>query len=245
MRTPAALLGLALAATALAPPARAELIYPTADGYGVDRPPFGPFDALVLGGVLNVSDTQNLREVAALEFLLPDLGPGSVVESATLTLTALGAFGGPVVQVHGYAGDGVIDLGDLDASNLLAATGPIAGAGAVALDVTAFVRSLAQGGMPYAGFVLRTATPDSSVTFYAVEEADVGLRPVLDVRITAVPEPGGLTLLGLGGVAVAAAARARRRSRDVVAAGSETTARTPRVQERPRGTMPLGPRPAA
>jgi hypothetical protein len=126
--------------------------------------------------------------MAGLEFQLPALPTGAVIQSATLSLTSLGASAGGagyrelIYSLHAYMGDGLLDVADFGVSDPIGGPYTASVDGAIDLkggganlvlpdlssvDVTSFVQSLYGSGTEYAGLVLRSdSLPDPTQFFY-------------------------------------------------------------------------------
>lgn len=97
----------------------------------------------------------------------------------------------PVLEIHGYVGDGTIQFSDLNVNNLLLTTPPIATLGAYTFDVTSFVAALVADGAAYAGFSIRDIAPNSAVTF-----------STSNTLVVNVPEPEQIWLMVAGLIAL-------------------------------------------
>ena len=195
----------ALAALALAVPvpARADLLAP-ADEAGIRR---------FQGGSPFLLDFLSVRQTAAdgsgdrtvLAFDLSGLAGGAA--SATLDLGLLDLDPGlpGVIDVSYFFGSGTVSPELFDAPATLLTSFPLDASGSVQVDVTAAVLAAQDAGAQFLDFRLSTTT-DSR---YLLEPPFTAARPALEV--TPVPAPGGLALLGLGGLALAAYDRLRRR----------------------------------
>lgn len=112
----------------------------------------------------------HLEQRSAIEFSLAGL---THIDNAHLRLVAT-AFtsypdifvNDPVLEIHGYAGDGTVQFEDLFVENLLLTTEPITELGVYTFDVTSFVAGLVATGVPYAGFAFRDIVLDSGVSFF-------------------------------------------------------------------------------
>ena len=98
----------------------------------------------------------------------------------------------PVLEIHGYVGDGTIQFSDLSVNNLLLTTPPISTLGAYTFDVTSFVATLVAEGAAYAGFSIRDIAPNSAVTF-----------STSNTLVVNVPEPEQIWLMVAGLIALA------------------------------------------
>jgi hypothetical protein len=117
---------------------------------------------------------------SALEFDLSLLPADSVVNSATLTLSIYRNGPFPSAEVHGYVGDGVVELEDMVVSNLLTTFDVPDGSGFIdiSMDVSDFVQLLVQGGAEFAGFSIRGTSPAFVI---ASREFEGDRQPRLDI----------------------------------------------------------------
>ncbi len=176
----------------------------------------------------------------ALEIPLTSVPRVAVIETATLFLKTSGRGQGPSVtgsvSLHGYAGNGVADLADFSADNLLTtwpAEFPLE-LPPLSTDVTDFVHSLRDAHVSHAGFTLR-ATPG---IFYGVASTEFGYEPYtprLEITYSPIPEPGSGMLILLCAV-MAATRRVRWRTRRCVTQfSSRATILGPKTDVSPRG----------
>lgn len=167
------------------------VLTPTSDRYAEDSNLDGTFETLadeldpLLRTFLNPRVPVERR--AALEFDLFDVtSSGASIRSATLTLTFTGLGidpdnnpDGPVLRVHGYAGDGSVSLSDMTVFNLLATEGPFTSTGTINIDVTTFIRSLVNANENFAGFMLKTSP--FGIVFRSANDSDANRHPRLTV----------------------------------------------------------------
>jgi hypothetical protein len=224
----ALLLGLA------APHAHATTILITATlaDRGIDIFPWDGVNASVFGNPSVVQITTPpigsqaaSEERTAVEFALSALPANSIIDSVMLRLTPagqslnIGLSAGEVSEVHGYAGDGVIQVADLmDSLAVASLAGPTAnGAVTVSLALNWF-QALADSNSGFAGLMFK-GVPGPMAVVYSFDSAfggvPVGDRPTLivDYHAAVVPEPGALLLFGAGMLAFGHRMRARQRGR--------------------------------
>jgi hypothetical protein len=186
---------------------------------GIDT---GPRDGVFDGVFGNPSVTQittpplgnpGSEERTAIEFDLSSLFPAdSIVDSVTLLLspqggsTNLGLGAGEVAEVHGYTGDGAIQVADMMVANLVATFGPTPdGQVAVSLSTSWFQALLDTAG-PYAGLMFKGVDGATAVLFNfagTFSGIPVASRPTLNVEYHSaeappIPEPGTLGLVAIG-----------------------------------------------
>lgn len=189
-----------------------DVISGTAEDYG---PQDGVFDVLdppyLWPGSVNNNGYTSIR--TAFEFSQVDIPAASMVDSAFLALYLNNWEGNRKIEIHGFAGDGIIELADFSTDNLLGSTMVGAGSSLLTFDVTEFVRFLWSSNAPFPGFSVREAPPNPAN--YTI--MNVTLNPKLEVNFTPppppIPEPSILTLLYigvLGAVACAGWSRTKR-----------------------------------
>jgi hypothetical protein len=164
------------------------------------------------------------NERTAVEFPLAAIPAGSVIDSVTLRLSDVfnGAAGGQV-EVHGYLGDGSIQVADLMVSNLVGSfVLPVPDPVMVALS-TGWLQTLVDASDPFAGLMFKGTPSATHVVFSfagTYSGIPVGLRPTLIVETQqpVIPEPGTITLLATG-----VALTAYRRRRDARCRAAQST----------------------
>ena len=141
-----------------------------------------------------------------IEFDISVLGPTTSVTSAVLRLESASAQVGQV-DLHGYLGDGAIQLSDYGAVGTSNRLGSISGAGFVGeafnFDVTTYIQGLVSNDDEFVGFMVRS--PDLELTisdrmvFYSTEflpsDTHPPTIPILTLETTSIPEPSGLALI--------------------------------------------------
>jgi hypothetical protein len=150
------------------------------------------------------------HERGGVEFGFAGIPAGASITSATLLLTLLpsGVSAGDATEVHGFTGNGVIDLADLNVVNPVGSfTGPLPGDMTVGVAIDpGFIQSLLDTNSTFAGFMVQgIGTPGNSVVFafwgtsFTVPPEDRPPAPELRIEFQpAVPEPGTLLFLGTG-----------------------------------------------
>ncbi|MDT4331835.1 hypothetical protein ACQE3E_12120 [Methylomonas sp. MED-D] len=140
---------------------------------------------------------------SAIEFSLEGV---TEVQSAELYLLATGYSAypdvfseTPILEIHGYSGDGIITYDDLLQDNLILTTGGINNLGLYIFDVTNYVADLVASNQSYAGFAFKDIVMNSSVSFYTPD----GMSNVLAVNgyteyVPEVPLPSAALLFGSG-----------------------------------------------
>lgn len=168
----------------------------TAEDRGPEDGVFDAFVPLNLGSVDNNGYT-SFR--TALEFNLSSVPFGSTVHAATLTLRPGFIEGTRSLALHGYAGDGTVQLMDFSVDGLVAhAILTSTTSDALVLDATGFITGLISRGEGFAGFNLREA-PANLLNFGVIGIDMTGsTAPRLFIEYVPVPEPSGVCLLGIG-----------------------------------------------
>ena len=157
------------------------------------------------------------EERTAIEFAVGAIPMGSVIDLVTLEISPqsganIGLSAGEVGEVHGYTGDGAIQVGDLMVSNLVGSiTGPSPDGPVLVPLLASWLQTEIDAASPFAGLMFKGADGPTPVlfsfagTFSGIPEAQ---RPKLFVEYHAgdslpIPEPGTLALLGTGLAALA------------------------------------------
>lgn len=184
------------------PPARAataNLAFAAAATAQDQGPQDGVFDAfspLNLGSINN-NGFSSYR--TALEFNLSSIPPNSTILSATLDVFLGFVEGTRSLMLHGYAGDGSVQLADFSRNGFVAgALLPPGGSTELMLDATGFIQGLVNGGNAFAGFNLREDPANvPNFTVFGIEMNGV-VAPQLSINFVPVPEPSVMGLLGIG-----------------------------------------------
>lgn len=214
----------ALATTIPAVPTRADSIFEAPTDVGT-RSMSGTNPPTLSNGTLSLLDISVANSAqtsvdSIVEFdtrAIATIPPGAVINSAILTLNIAGAqtISSPAgVSVNGYPdGDGIVGLGDfVKTTTLLGNTGDLPNGSPGSLnipfqfDVTNFIQSIADGKSPFVGFHLEGPAGDSSESIWGNGAPNPAEVPHLAISFTAVPEPSGALLMGLGLVGLLALA---------------------------------------
>jgi hypothetical protein len=165
---------------------------------GVDNgPQDGIFDAFAPFNLGSVNNNGFTSFRTAFEFSVSGLPVGSTVNSAKLTMALTNFEGMRAIEVHGYAGNGTVQLSDLALNGLVAtASASAGGTQAFIFDVTSFVSDLAAGGGTFAGFNVREEPANASnflvmnlaLTGVPVLSIDFSTEQIVDIDI----KPGGV-----------------------------------------------------
>ena len=178
-------------------------ITPSDDRRGIDAFLDGTFDALQFDpGQNTVTLSMFFEERAALEFSLAALPADALIVASTLTLhlPVLPAVANSA-DVHGYAGDGTVQVADLDTTNSL--TNVAVNALSVSVPIpTTFLQGLLDADEGFAGFVLRNVTvPTGVFSIWTIDAAgQEAFFPTLEIEYESaqVPEPSAVLLLAAG-----------------------------------------------
>jgi hypothetical protein len=168
----------------------------TAEDQGPQDGVFDAFSPLNLGAINNNGFT-SLR--TALEFNISSIPAGSSIVFATLDLRFVFVEGTRSLMLHGYAGDGTIQLDDFSRNGFVAgAVLPPGGNTELMLDATGFIQGLVNSHNAFAGFNLREDPANvPNFTVFRIEMTGPA-APLLSINFVPVPEPSVICLLGLG-----------------------------------------------
>jgi hypothetical protein len=144
------------------------------------------------------------NERTAVEFPLAGIPAGSVISSVSLRLSDIfNGFSGGQIEVHGYVGDGAIQVADLMVSNLVGSfVLPVPDPVAIALSA-GWLQTLVDASDPFAGLMFK-GTPSATQVVFSFAGTFSGIpvasRPTLIVELQeqVIPEPGTITLLATG-----------------------------------------------
>ena len=198
----------ALVLIALQGEAAVIVINPATDRDALDSPAGGSFEILTsensaaLTAQLFADDAGEYR--GALEFDISGLPAGQMIDSATLSLfarTGRPTSSEPNLEVHGYTGDGIINLSDFTQNNLLMEFTSVGDGETLVANVTSLIQSLYTGGNAFAGFNTRTTTTGGQIVLQAKESSTLTMpspQLMISYSATAVPEPGSFAFLGMG-----------------------------------------------
>ena len=202
----------------------------TVSDRGIDMFPWDGVGASVFGNPSVVQITtppigmmSASEERTAAEFPLGALLFGSIVDSVALRLypqglsTNLGLSASEISEIHGYAGDGVIQVADLmDALAVGSIVGPTANGPVTVVLSPGWLQGLVDSSSPFAGLMFK-GVPGPVAVVYTFDAAFAAVplaeRPTLIVDYhegaPVIPEPSTLILVGSG---VALSAFRKRRS---------------------------------
>jgi hypothetical protein len=175
----------ALACGGATEPARHSAVVevsPAAIATGEDfGPQDGTFDRLTTTNLGSVNNNGFTSFRTALEYRLPALPSDAIVDSIALKLAIGNSEGSRSLQVHGYEGDGTVQLTDF-ALDGLAATATVQPGGYLnlALDVTGFLASRGAGAGRVMGFNIREEPPNAANYMIMSIRVDPG-PPVLSI----------------------------------------------------------------
>jgi hypothetical protein len=128
-----------------------------------DGPQDGAFDSITAPGLGCVNNNGYTSFRTAFEFSLSALPAGATINTATLTVSLSNFEGQRAVEVHGYAGDGTVQLADFAVDGLVgSASVDPSGTQLVNFDVTSFVADLVVRGETFAGFDVREEPANGS-----------------------------------------------------------------------------------
>jgi hypothetical protein len=167
---------------------------PIVDGDIVDQPVDGSFDSISSTGLTispkSFGGATPYNQRAVMEFDLSQLPAGVKLESALLQMTAFSGTSDNKFFMHGYEGNGVLEIADANASNTLAdiqirSSKP----SSVTFDVTEYVNSLLSRGVIYLGLGLRgeESSNNAYLDFGASEYAPGA--PTLTITLSSSGEP--------------------------------------------------------
>lgn len=161
----------------------------------------GVFDNLWGGEPAAEILPNNLTDVRfAVEYNISTIPLKSIIDIATLTFTEWVDGPSTVIQLHGYSGDGIVELNDMVANNLLISDISDGIVGTTVLPVTSFITSLLNQGDPFAGFMVRDVQSNQIITPQALNYYQIRNTPSLTISYSTVPEPSTVLLFlsGLG-----------------------------------------------
>lgn len=151
------------------------------------------------------------EERTAVEFPIGAIPLGSTIDSVTLRLSPVGTSAniglgaGESSDVHGYIGDGVIQVADLaDSTAVGSMTGPIPDGPVMVVLSTTWLQALVNAADPFAGLMFKGIPGPIAVTYSfdsAFGSVPVAERPTLLVQYSTtevIPEPSVVMLFLTG-----------------------------------------------
>ena len=146
-----------------------------------------------------------LEQRSAIEFSLEGITDLQIAE-LFLVATSFSPYpefvNDPILEFHGYVGDGVIQYSDLFVDNLVFTTDSIPELGLYVFDVTDYVATLVNDGAGFVGFSVHDIMPNSHVSFYPGSSLGTGSNTLVVNGFTPppdpIPEPATILLLGSG-----------------------------------------------
>jgi hypothetical protein len=196
-------------------------LVPTAVGNVVDDAggvADGTFDRVEATSFPEVDATNNFTYRAVMEFNLASIST-AVVNSAQLHWDLGNATDPPVtVQLYGYAGDGVLSVGDAQQNNLIA-TASIpqygdGGATTFSIDVTSLLTFLVTANDPFAGLMFRLPVEPP----FPNQKMEQFRSPMLSIDFSPTPLPAALPLFATGLGAMGLLGWRRKRKAAAIAA---------------------------
>lgn len=166
-------------------------------------PQDGNFDSFTIPGLGAINNNGFMSFRTALEFDLSAIPASATISSAILDFHVSSFEGTRSVQVHGYADDGLVQLGDFSRNALVGnVTVNPSGTQVFSIDVTPFIAGLAGSSYSFAAFGLREepanasnftvmyltlgVVPSLSVTYVSERSVSIDIRPGIPTnRITA------------------------------------------------------------
>jgi hypothetical protein len=204
------------------------MIAATVSDRGLDAFPWDGVGATVFGNPSVVQITTppigtllGSEERTGVEFPLAAIPIGCIIDSVSLSLSPVGQVlniglgAGEASEVHGYAGDGVIQVADLMDSIVVGSiVGPTANGSVIVVLSPNWLQTLVGSATPFAGLMFR-GVPGAIVVAYNFDSAFGGVplaeRPTLIIEhhgSQVIPEPPTV-ILSLTGFALAAFRRTR------------------------------------
>ena len=166
-----------------------------------DGPQDGVFDAFTPFNFGSVDNNGYSSFRTALEFDVSGIPPGSTIMAATLTLSVNFVEGTRNIALHGYAGDGTVQLADFSRDDLVDDTTlEPPGSQSVVFDVMTFIESRVAGGERFAGFNVREEPANSSnfgVLFFQMDGPNAPLLSLEFVPLSDADHDGVLDVADL------------------------------------------------
>ncbi len=159
-------------------------LLPASDRYAADINTDGTFDQLFDENTpeLRVRDNYEIpgEYRAALEFDLSTIPHGSTINSAVLSLEHTFLRGGTIVQFHGYAGNGSVELADMTVSNFLGEKSALSG---FTIDILPFIQTQLDNNSSFAGVMVKTSN-GGAAGFGSKEAVNSLFQPTLTFDVT-------------------------------------------------------------
>ncbi len=221
MKRMACIIAICVGALSNATPALADIttLNFVAAATGEDTgPQDGVFDQFVPFNLGSVNNNGWTSFRTAFEFDLSGIPAGATIVSAQLIMDLSNFDGTRTIELHGYAGDGTVQLADLARNGSLAKVNVDAsGTQRFTLDVTSFVGGLAASSQKFAGFNVREEPandvnygvmnlegvaqgyfPRLSVEFSPEQRVDIDIKPGSDPNSVNLCSKGVLPVAILG-----------------------------------------------
>jgi hypothetical protein len=159
-------------------------LLPASDRYAADINTDGTFDQLFDENTPDLFVRDNFgipgEYRSALEFDLSTIPRGATINSAVLSLKNFSLRGGTIVQFHGYAGNGSVELADMSISNFLGERSALSD---FTIDILPFIQTQLDNNSSFAGVMVKTS--NGGVAGFGSKEAVNSLfQPTLTLDVT-------------------------------------------------------------